>query len=140
MEKSDEKLGEETSPADDGSNAKEDKVLAEKTEQNKRVSDNLGKQIESLTETITSSIDNISLEVKKMDDGGESASRVQALRTDLHNLDNKIDVVLNGLFSQYVCLLEEKEIPAKEATRALFTKNEKSKIANILLMLSKKTN
>ena len=140
LEKSDEKLQEMDKP-DDDENVKEKKVekeIEQKVQLEKKLADNLGNQIETLTQDITASIDKISGEVRKMDDGGESVSRVQSLKADLNTLDNKIDVILNNLYNQYVCHLSDSEILEKESMRATFAKQEKLKISSILMMLSKK--
>ena len=137
LEKSDCQLDDAEKPNED-SHSKEEKFVDQKVHQDERLASSLCNQIVSLTENLTASIDNISSEVKRMDDGGESVGRVQSLKADLNTLDNKIDEVLNRLYSQYICLLSDSEIKEKEATRALYVKQEKLKISSILMILSKK--
>ena len=141
LEKSDEKL-DEISNSDnkaDTSESNVDKSQEEKqAAQDKKLAECLNSQIVSLTDSITTSVDNISKEVKKMDDGGESGIRIVSLKQDLNSLDSKLDDVLNRLYSQYICLLSGSEIEEKESVRAQYIKQEKLKISNILLELSKK--
>ena len=103
LEKSDEKLDDAEKPPVEDSDKKEEKFLTQKAQQDERLATTLHNQIVSVTENITTSIDNISSEVKRMDDGGEGVARVQSLKSDLNNLDNKIDEVLSKLYSQYIC-------------------------------------
>ena len=144
LEKSDEKL-EGTSPANSSEPVEKEekatkvKMIEEKQAlQDKRLAESLSSQISSLTDSISSSLTNISKEVRDMEDGGETSVRVQALRQDLNTLDNKIDDIFNRLYSQYICLLNDSEAKEKESVRALFIKQEKLKISNTLLLLSKK--
>ena len=138
LEKSDDKLEDIEKPAKDDSDKKEEKFKTQKAQQDERLATTLYNQIVSVTENITTSIDNISSEVRRMDDGGEGVARVQSLKSDLNNLDNKIDEVLSKLYSQYICAVGDTEVQEKEATRALYIKTEKIKISGILMMLSKK--
>ena len=144
LELSDEKLEEPSTSKDDVTETREPKVDIMKLQQERqavqeqKLADSLSSQITTLTDSITSSIDNISKEVKKMEDFGESVGRVQSLRLDLNSLDDKIDDVFSKLYSQYICLLTGSDIQEKESMRALFIKQEKLKISNVLLMLSKK--
>ena len=142
LEKSDEKP-EVSSPPTKGiekeGKANKEKIIEEKHAlQEQKLADSLGSQISSLTDSISGSIASISKEVMNMDDGGESVGRVQGLRLDLNNLDNKIDDIFNRLYSQYICLLSDSEAKEKESLRSLFIKQEKLKISNTLLILSKK--
>ena len=57
---------------------------------------------------------------------------------DVNTLDNKLDDVFSRLYSQYICLLSGSDVQEKESMRALFIKQEKLKISNILMMLSNK--
>ena len=138
LEKSDDKLEDIEKPAKDDSDKKEEKFKTQKAQQDERLATTLYNQIVSVTENITTSIDNISSEVRRMDDGGEGVARVLSLKSDLNNLDNKIDEVLSKLYSQYICAVGDTEVQEKEATRALYIKTEKIKISGILMMLSKK--
>ena len=125
-------------PAVDESDKKEEKFKTQKAQQDERLASILYNQIVSVTENITTSINNISSEVKRMDDGGEGVARVQSLKSDLNTLDNKIYEVLSKLYSQYICVIGDFEVQEKEATRALYIEQEKIKISSILMMLSKK--
>ena len=110
----------------------------EKAKVNQRMSETLSKQVELSCENITASIDKINAEVRQMTEGGENNSKVQSLKSDLHVIDEKIDVSLNNLISQYVALLDKAEAIEKEAMRVEVTKREKARISTLLLELSKK--
>ena len=145
LELSDEKLDEGSPLKDDVTDAKEEKADIQKLQhekqalKEKKLADTLCSHLESLTESISNSIDYISKEVMRMDDCGESVGRVQSIRLDLKTLDDKIDDVFSRLYSQYICLLSGSDLQEKESLRAQFIKKEKLKISNILMMLSKKS-
>ena len=110
----------------------------QKLKQDQKLTDSLSRQVVLSSESITASIDKIQLEVRQMEDGGESLAKVQSLKSDLHAIDDKIDGFLNNLINQYVALLDSNEAEEKETMRAEVTKREKLRISNLLLILSKK--
>ena len=54
-------------------------------------------------------------------------------------MDIKLDESFNKLYSEYICLIPDHEVAEKESLRSNFITKEKSRISNILLLLSKKT-
>ena len=56
----------------------------------------------------------------------------------LQSLDDKIDSSYNNLANQYMVYADDTEIAEKELMRATFTKTEKLRISNLLLLLPKK--
>ena len=106
--------------------------------QEKKWTEALSNQIESLTSSIKASIDKILSEVRKMEDGCEGSAKIQSLKSDLHALDNKVDDSFNNLFNQYVSLLDEHEAKEKEDMRKEFINTEKTRIDTLLAMLTMK--
>ena len=143
LEKSDNKLDEISMEKGDKSVVNQALVDQESKQkeacQNKKYVECLNNQIESLTNSISSSLDKIHAEVNSMSDCGESVMRVQSLKGDINSLDIKLDESFNKLYSEYICLIPDHEVAEKESLRSNFITKEKSRISNILLLLSKKT-
>ena len=120
---------------------KESKAAVEteqKLRQEVKLRETLSKQVELSCANVTAAIDKINSEVVQMIDGGEILAKVQSMKSDLHAIDDKIDGSLCNLISQYVALLDDSETLEKEAMRVNFTKREKIRISNLLIILSKK--
>ena len=79
--------------------------VVQRQRQEKKLCDSLAKQVELCSKSITSSIDKINTEVRKMGDGEESPAKVQSLMSILQSLDEKIDGTLSNLINQYIGLL-----------------------------------
>ena len=137
VDASDEKL-EEGAPED---TPKEDKVNLEtelKLKQDKKLSTSLQNQVDICSESISASIDKIAGEVRNMKDNEEGSAKISSLKSDLYNLDNKLDSYFNQLVNQMICVLPEHDVDEKELTRKEYLKREKLRIDNLLLMLSSK--
>ena len=106
--------------------------------QERKMKDSLGNQLQLCSEGISSAVSKIHTEVVGMLDGNEAASKVQSLVVLLQSLDEKIDNSYNNLVNQYMVYAEDAEIAEKEMLRATFTKTEKLRISNLLLLLPKK--
>ena len=63
---------------------------------------------------------------------------MQSLVVLLQSLDEKIDILYNNLANQYMVYADDSEIAEKELMRTTFTKTEKLRISNLLLLLPKK--
>ena len=140
IDSSDEKLDSVSADVSDStgaklvnSNSEEQKAL-----QDQRQIESLCGQITTLSESITNAIENIRKEVVSLPDGSQSEIRVRSLKSDLADLDNKMDDSLNKVYYQYISLLSESEVKEKEAMRKEFIQREKLNISNILIKLSKK--
>ena len=66
-----------------------------KSQQDKKFADSLGSQIGTQTDSISTAIDNVAKEVKKMGDGEESQSMVQSVKDVLNTLNKDIDEVVS---------------------------------------------
>ena len=136
IEKSEEKLMGNPNPTDKVTELETKASVEKETKliQEKKMIDALSNQ----TKSITSSVDRILSEAKKMEDGCEGAAKVHSLKSDLHALDDKIDGVFSSLFNQYVSLLDVHEAQEKEDMRKLFLDTVKTRIDTLLLLLSMK--
>ena len=142
IEKSDEVLEgtENLSGAKDGEETKARFELetSAKLKQDEKLVSQYSSQIESLTKSISSSVDKVATEINKMSDGTENVARIDAFKKDLAMLDEKIDVRFQNIFNQFICLLEDHEVKEKELMRDNFVNLEKAKIDNLIVMLNQK--
>ena len=95
-------------------------------------------QLEALTDSITISIDKLAVEVSKMCDGAESPAQVKNFKSDLYEIDKKMDENLSYVYNQYMAVLPDHEAVEKGDVRKAFLAKEKGRIADLQLMLSKK--
>ena len=98
----------------------------------------LGDQLDSFTTAIINSIKKTRSEVGKMVDGEEGVAVVQAYKAELGALEDKIDVKFQSIYSQYVCLLADKEALEKKSGKDTSVSLEKARIDNLLILLNKK--
>ena len=102
------------------------------------MAETISSQLQLLSEGISTSVEKISVEVNKMEDGGENQSTVQLLRLDLQAINDRIEVNYNSVINQYVTLVNDTEAKEKEMIRSDFIRGEKSRIDNLLILLSKR--
>ena len=121
IELSEEKLeGEPTTVKEADVETKESVEKEIKTSQEKKLKEILGRQVESMTRSISASVQKILSEVSKMEDGTVGEAKVNSLKSDLHALDKKIDGAYCNIFTQYAALLEEPESSTTEDQRKSF--------------------
>jgi hypothetical protein len=125
---------------EDDEEVKAQKVLVDSTKlkQEEKIVTQLANQVESLTKSISSSVDKLGAEIRKMTDGAENVAKITAFKKDLANLDEKIDCRFQNLSLQYICMLGDHEVKEKETLRDNFVNLEKSKIDNLLILLNQK--
>ena len=142
IEKSDEVLeGSENPPGakdEEETKARFELETSAKLKQDEKLVSQYSSQIDSLTKSISSSVDKIATEVNKMSDGTENVAKIDAFKKDLAMLDEKIDIRFQNIFLQYICLLDDHEAKEKELMRDNFVNLEKAKIDNLLVMLNQK--
>ena len=140
IEKSEEKLmgASATAPKVIDSESKASVEKEMKLVQEKKLVDALSNQVDGLTRSITNSVDRILSEVQKMEDGCEGVAKVQSLKSDLHAIEDKIDVTFGNLFIQFASLLDSHEADEKDNMRKDFINTEKTRIDTMFVMLSMK--
>ena len=91
-----EKQNERGTEKDEEEEVKAQKILEDSTKlkQEEKVPSQLASQVESLTKSITSSVDKIGAEIRKMTDGAENVAKVTAFKKYFANLDEKIAMSL----------------------------------------------
>ena len=118
--------------------AQSDLVSTNKFKQEEKLVTQLAKQVESLTKSISGSVDKLGTEIRKMSYSAENVARIDAFKRDLAGLDEKIDCRFQSIFNQYMCLLSDTEVKEKETLRDSFVSLEKAKIDNLLILLNQK--
>ena len=137
VEASDEKL-EDMAPVKDSEEGKVNVESEKKVQNDKRISTSLLNQLEMITESISSTIDKLTNEVKDMKDGGESLSKINSFQSVLHGLESKLSGEFNELVDKLICVLPEHEVGPKELERKTYVKKERLRLENLQLMLLSK--
>ena len=88
--------------------------------QDSRALSSLLSQVELTTSSISTSIDNMYVEVSKLVDGGEIPAKISSMQFTVQKIDDKVDIAFNNLVNQILELLPENEVHERESLRKQF--------------------
>ena len=138
IERSDTALFSSASNTGTGHVKEDEQKVTVSFQRDKKLSEELGNQMELLSQSITTSLNKLSSEITSLPDGSVSLSRIQMYKSDIAAIEGRIEGKYMDVYHQYICILPDAEVFEKRSLKDTFISAEKGKIDNLLLVLNKK--
>ena len=96
-------------------------------QRDKKLAEELGSQMELLSQSITTSLNKLSSEITSLPDGSVSLSRIQMYKSDIAAIEGRIEGKYMDVYHQYICILPGAEVLEKRSMEDFFINTERGK-------------